>query len=407
MSHLLPGLVFVLASQSFAVGANNVYLREPVFRFVRDDGNGDDDGDSSSSTTTTHTTSTTSTSSSSTTTSSSSTTTSSSSTTTSSSSTTTSSSSTTTSSSSTTTTQSSSSSTTTTTGTLTSFSSSSTSSSSSSSDQNDDGSTSTASQGLSTAARTGLAFGIMFFLILSALLVCYFRRRSRRTREKVSYGPALMSSEVGQYRPPDPVTSRERELPPPPRLDTTYSNSPDISHSPPLSAISSAVPLLSDPHRDSHSVSAWNRYSALSQAIDTQPITTQDVPILPNPHDPYSAPARSASYASTASSPIHTVPYGATLPNPHDAFTRSVSHASAASPPAHSIPYDASVPASAAMTSAFTAPAVDSSSSSQPQRRLSALHIDLTRHQKELELDHKKRSLDAQEPQDPPPQYSS
>ena len=60
------------------------------------------------------------------------------------------------------------------------------------------------------------------------------------------------------------------------------------------------------------------------------------------------------------------------------------------------------------MTSALVAPGASNSSNSQPQRRLSALHMDLARHQKELELDHRKRSLDAQEElQDPPPEYSS
>ncbi|KAG1777546.1 hypothetical protein EV702DRAFT_969446 [Suillus placidus] len=98
----------------------------------------------------------------------------------------------------------------------------------------------------------------------------------------------------------------------------------------------------------------------------------QAVPTLPNPHDPFLAPARPASYYS----------------------------------PTHSILHDAS--ASAAMMATSNAPAVGSSSNSQSERQLSALHADMTRHQKELELDHKKQSLDqAQEPQEPPPQYPS
>jgi hypothetical protein len=213
------------------------------------------------------------------------------------------------------------------------------------------------------------------------MLVCYFRKRSRRARESVSYGHPLLPSEVSQYRPPDTVASRERDLPPPPppplRLDTTYPNSLDNSHSSSLSAISSAAPLLSnDSHPSSHPTSAWNRYSGLSQASDLQRIAMQDAHILPNPYDPFSAPARSASYASTAS-------------------------------PAHSIPHGALTSAGAAMMGTFATPVAGSSSNIQPERRPSALHTDMTRHQKQLELDHRKRSIDAQEAQDPPPQYSS
>ncbi|KAG1861605.1 hypothetical protein DFJ58DRAFT_251762 [Suillus subalutaceus] len=177
--------------------------------------------------------------------------------------------------------------------------------------------------------------------------------------------------------PPDSVASRERDLPPPPppQLDTAYPNLPDISHASSLSAISSATPLLSDDsHLSSHPTSTWNRYSTLSQASDPQRIVTQNAPILPNPYDAFSAPARSASYTSTASSPTHSIPQ---------------------------------IPASAAMVGTFATPLAGSSSNIQPERRLSALHTDMTRHQKQLELDHRKRSLDAQEAQDPPPQYSS
>lgn len=335
MSHSLPALAFVLALQSLEVAGGAVYLRKPVFLFPRDDGDGDDNGDGSSTTSSTTSTSATSTS--------------------------------------TSTHQSSSSPTSTTSGTLISSSSSYTSSPSSS--QNNG--SSTTNQGLSTGARTGLAFGIMILLILCAMLVCYLRQRSRRARESIGYGPALLSSEVSQYRPPDSVASRERGLPPPPQLDTAHPNSPDISHSSSLSAISSAAPLLSENlHLSSHPTSTWNRYNALSQASDSQRITMQDAPSLPNPYDPFSAAARSASYTPTASSPMHSIPHGA------------------------------SIPASAATMGTFATPVADSSSNIQPERRPSALHTDLTRHQKQLELDHRKRSLDAQEAQDPPPQYS-
>jgi hypothetical protein len=59
------------------------------------------------------------------------------------------------------------------------------------------------------------------------------------------------------------------------------------------------------------------------------------------------------------------------------------------------------------MMGTFTTPLAGNSIDIQPECRLSALHTDMTQHQKQLELDHRKRSLDAQEAQDPPPQYSS
>ncbi|KAG1742912.1 hypothetical protein EDB19DRAFT_1827613 [Suillus lakei] len=224
-------------------------------------------------------------------------------------------------------------------------------------------SSSSSQTGLSTGARAGLAFGIVFFLILSVLLFYNLKRRYQRARERVDHEPALVTSEVSRY-PPQPVASGGRNIPPPPRLDTTYPNSPDIS---------SAAPLLShNSHRNSYLVSAQNRYSTLSQAADLQQMATQDAPTLPNPHDPFSAPARPASYYS----------------------------------PTYSTPHDTS--ASAAMMTTFNAPAVGSSSNSPPEGRLSALYADMTRHQKELELEHKKRSPDeTQEPQDPPPKYPS
>jgi len=295
---------------------------------------------------------------------------------------------------STSTSQSSSSSTTTTSGTLTSFSSGYTSFSGSFRNNESSGT----SQGLSIGARTGLAFGIsklalsepfpkninsgfpVFLLIFCAILVCYLRKRSRRARESVGYEPTLLSSEVSQYRPPDSVASRERDLPPPPpsQLETAYPNSPDILHASSLSAISSATPLLSDDsHPSSHPTSTWNRHSALSQASDPQRRATQNAPTLPNPYDTFSAPARPVSCVSTASSLTHSIP--------HSAF----------------------IPASAVMMGTFTTPLAGSSIDIQPECRLSALHTDMTQHQKQLELDHRKRSLDAQEAQDPPPQYSS
>ncbi|KAG0703235.1 hypothetical protein DFH29DRAFT_1043354 [Suillus ampliporus] len=379
MYHSLPALTLVLALQSLAVAASALYLREPASMVARGN-NGNGNGASSTTTSTTssndkHSTSTTDTS----TTHSSSTSTTPSS---SSSSSPTHSSSPSTTHSSSSTTQSSSISTTATTGTLTStslsYASTTGTSSSSSAQSTQHGLTSTSSQGLSTTARTGLAFGIMFFLILSAMLFCYLKRRSRRAREKAGDRPAVLSPEISQYRPPNPVASPERELPPSLRLGPAYPESSNISRH---SANSSIVPLLSDDsRRNSHPASAWNRHSTLSQATDTQPVTMEDVPPLPNPHDSFSAPAHSATYASTTVSMATSSP--------------------------HRNAYDASVPANAATLGTIAAPVVGSSSTSQPQplRRLSALHIDLTRHQKELELEHRKQSLDAQEP---PPQYSS
>ncbi|KAG1771834.1 hypothetical protein EDD22DRAFT_524494 [Suillus occidentalis] len=127
-------------------------------------------------------------------------------------------------------------------------------SSSSSGQHNVHGLTSTASHGLSTGVRASLACAIMFSFILFALVVCYFRKRPSSTWDQIIDEPAVSSSEVGQYWPPDSVVSRERGvLPPPPsppRLDTAYLYSPrldtaypyphDISRSPPLPGIPSA-----------------------------------------------------------------------------------------------------------------------------------------------------------------------
>ncbi|KAG1771835.1 hypothetical protein EDD22DRAFT_862788 [Suillus occidentalis] len=189
-------------------------------------------------------------------------------------------------------------------------------------------SSSSSQTGLSSGARAGLALGI---------------RLGRKSDDE----PALVMSEVRQDFPPQSVAPRGRNPPPPPRLDTTYLASADIS-------------------------SAQNRYSTLSQATDPQRIAIQEVSTLPNPYDPFSTPARPASYY----------------------------------PPTYPIPHDTS--ASAAMMATSNVPAVGSPSNLQSEGQLSALHADMTRHQKELEHEHKKRSLDqAQEPQEPPPQYPS
>ncbi|KAG2117719.1 hypothetical protein DEU56DRAFT_158612 [Suillus clintonianus] len=219
----------------------------------------------------------------------------------------------------------------------------------------------------------------MFFLILSAMLVCYLRRRSRIARQKTSDGPALLSSEVSQYRPPAPGASPEGELlaPPLPRLHPAYLNPSDISRSPRHSANSSIAPLLeNDSSRIPHPASAWNRYSTSPQATSIQPISREEVPSLPNPYDLFSAPARSASYAS------------------------STPHANI---------HNTSILSSAATTSTFAAPASGSSTSREPRSEssLSPLHANMVRHQKQLELEHDKR-LEAKEGlQDPPPEYSS
>jgi hypothetical protein len=240
------------------------------------------------------------------------------------------------------------------------------SSSSSYADATSTSSSSSSQTGLSSGARAGLAFGIVFFLILSILLFYNLKRRYQRAREKVDDEPALATSEATQYPPPQSVAFRGRNPPPPPppRLDTTY---------PPSADIPSAVPLLShNSNRNSYPVSARNRYSTLLQATGPQQIATQEVSTLPNPYDPFSAPARPASY------------YSPTYPILHNAS------------------------ASAALMATSNAPAVGSSSNSQSEIQLSALRADMTRHQKELEHEHQRQSLDkAQELQEPPPQYPS
>lgn len=335
MSLSLSALTYVLALRSLEVAASTVYLPVPAFMLERgNSGNGNGPSSTTTSTTTSSTSSNGKHQSSTT----------DSSNTHMSSSPTSRSSSTITQPSSTLTTQSSSTSTSTSTptpaGTVTSSSSGdaiTTSSSSSPTPNNGYGSTSAASQGLSTAARTGLAFGIMFFLILSAMLVCYLRRRSRIAREKSFDRPAPLSSEVSQHHPPAPGAPPERELSalPPTRLNPTYTNISRSRHS----ANSSISPLLSESSRISHPASAWNRYSTFSQESDTRPIIMEDIPPLPNPHDPPSASARTVSRASTT--------------------------------PAN--PYDASVLASAATTRSFSVP-VGSPSISRGAPVLNAPH---------------------------------
>ncbi|KAG1866701.1 hypothetical protein F4604DRAFT_1927989 [Suillus subluteus] len=299
--------------------------------------------------------------------------------------------------------------------TVTSTSSSSTSSPSSSS--------SSSSQGPSAGARAGIALGIVFFLILSVLLYYNLKRRYQRAREKVNDEPALATSKVTQYVPLQSVAFRGRNPPPPPRLNTTYPASADTPGAAPLSSHNS--------HRNSYPTSAQNRYSTLSQVTDPQPIATQDVPTLPNPQlnttYPASADISRAAPLSSHNSLRNSYPVSAqnrystffqatdpqriatqdvpTLPNPHDPFSAPARPASQYSP-TYSVPHDTS--ASAPMMASSDVPAVGSSSNSQSELQLSALHADMNRHQKELEFEHEKRSLDqAQELQEPPPQYPS
>lgn len=248
-------------------------------------------------------------------------------------------------------------------------SSTTTSSSSSYASTTSTSSSSSSHKGLSTGAQTGISLGIVFFLILCVLVFYNLKRLYQRAREKDNNQPALPMSEVNQYLPPQSVTSpggNPSPPPPPPsssRLGTTYPDSADIS---------SAAPLLShNSYRNSYPVSTQNRYSTLSQTTDPHQIVTQDLPTFPNPHDPFSAPARTASFHSLT----------------------------------HSTPHDAS--ASAAMTATSDVLAVGSSSNSQSERRLSVLHADMTRYQKELEFEHKRSLEQGQEPHDPPPQYPS
>ncbi|KAG2079069.1 hypothetical protein BDR04DRAFT_18389 [Suillus decipiens] len=246
-------------------------------------------------------------------------------------------------------------------------SSTTTSSSSSYASTTSTSSSSSSHKGLSTGAQTGISLGIVFFLILCVLVFYNLKRLYQRAREKGDNQPALPMSEVSQYLPPKSVASPGGNPPPPPpsssRPGTTYPDSADIS---------SAAPLLShNSHRNSYPVSTQNRYSTLSQTTDPHQIVTQDLPTFPNPHDPFTAPVRTASCHSLT----------------------------------HSTPHDAS--AGAAMMATSDVLAVGSSSNSQSERRLSVLHADMTRYQKELESEHKRSLEQGQELHDPPPQYPS
>jgi hypothetical protein len=137
----------------------------------------------------------------------------------------------------------------------------------------------------------------VFFLILSAILVCYLRKRSRIAREKAFDTPAILSSEASQHHPPGPSPERDLSALPPTRLNPAYPNTSNISRSR-HSANSSIAPLLSDSSRTSYSGSTWNHYGTKSQEINTQPIIMEDIPRLPNPHDPPPASARTVSHAS-------------------------------------------------------------------------------------------------------------
>ncbi|KAG2055713.1 hypothetical protein BDR06DRAFT_995802 [Suillus hirtellus] len=270
MSRLLPVLAFVLALQSVAVAANSSHLREPVFMPARDNGSGsddddDDDDDDISSTATTHHTTSTSTSINQFSTSITSTTHSSSNFFLGSSFFSfsdfiptpipTSTSTITTHSSSTLITQSNSVSTIANTdmpisSSLSYASTTSGTSSSSLGQHSVHGVTPAAGHGLSTGARASLSCGIMFSLILSALVVCYFRKRSSRPWDRIMDEPTISSSEVSQYCPPNSIAPLSKGvLPPtpsPPRLDTAHPYPPDISHSPPLLSIPKGVSSMND-----------------------------------------------------------------------------------------------------------------------------------------------------------------
>ncbi|KAG2119752.1 uncharacterized protein F5147DRAFT_665207 [Suillus discolor] len=57
---------------------------------------------------------------------------------------------------------------------------------------------------LSTGARVGLGFGIVFFFLLSIVLFYYLKRLYQRTREKAGYKPPLSASEGRNPPPPHP-----------------------------------------------------------------------------------------------------------------------------------------------------------------------------------------------------------
>ncbi|KAG1786772.1 uncharacterized protein HD556DRAFT_1413358 [Suillus plorans] len=289
MSRLLPVLAFVLALQSVAVAANSSHLREPVFMPARDNGSGsddddDDDDDDISSTATTHHTTSTSASINQFSTSITFTTHSSSSfflgSSFSSSNfiptpTSTSASTITTHPSSTSITQSSSVSTIANTdmsisSSLSYASTTSGTSSSSLGQHSVHGVTPTAGHGLSTGARASLSCGIMFSLILSALVVCYFRKRSSRPWDRIMDESTISSSEVSQYFPHNSIASLSRGVLPPPRLDTAHPYPPDISHSPPLLSIPRAASM-----NDDSCIEIYTLYLRGAPVMDNKYLPTQ------------------------------------------------------------------------------------------------------------------------------------
>ncbi|KAG2079068.1 hypothetical protein BDR04DRAFT_1086143 [Suillus decipiens] len=68
---------------------------------------------------------------------------------------------------------------------------------------------------LSTGARVGLGFGIVFFLLLCVMLLSYLKRRFRGAWEKVDH----------RHDEPAPSAPEGGYFPPSPRLDVTYPNS--------------------------------------------------------------------------------------------------------------------------------------------------------------------------------------
>jgi hypothetical protein len=221
------------------------------------------------------------------------------------------------------------------------------------------------------SANMNPVFGAIFL----AILYCFCKRRARKAKQRAeNYVPGSMSAEVQRYVPPvsrdTSPSSGQRDLPPVPRLDTNESRplASDQVHDLPSSAVSSTAPLLSETAlRESYPVSAWQRYSSFSPASETQTSDIAPGVRLPNPYDPYTAPARSVSLGA------------------------AVASATSSQTP---IPGGASTYISAATSGSET--------------RASALHTDLLLHQKQLELEHLKESLEARiESIDPPPSYNS
>ncbi|KAG2148316.1 hypothetical protein BD769DRAFT_1411500 [Suillus cothurnatus] len=66
---------------------------------------------------------------------------------------------------------------------------------------------------LSTGARAGLGFGIVFFLLLCVMLFSYLKRRYQRARGRVGYEPTLSVSGGGDFPPPLDVTYPNSQYP--------------------------------------------------------------------------------------------------------------------------------------------------------------------------------------------------